>query len=61
MGERAFPLAGAAVVATSLGALLTLTVPRAARAYFLAKPPPPAPPYPGSVPTLPWDPNRSPA
>ena len=49
----AFPLAGAAVVAASLGALLSLTVPRTARAHFLTKPPAPAPLYPGSVPAHP--------
>jgi hypothetical protein len=56
----AFPLAGAALLTTSLGALLALTAPRSARAYFLAKPPSPMPPYYGAVPAHPGDPNRSP-
>lgn len=55
----AFPFAGSAVVAASLAALLALTVPRSARAYFLAKPPPPVPPHHGPVPGQPWGPDRS--
>ncbi|MCO8275984.1 hypothetical protein M1L60_35940 [Actinoplanes sp. TRM 88003] len=58
-GGGAFPFAGAAVVTSALAALLTLTIPRSARAYFLAKPPPPIPPYPYPAPRQPWDPNRT--
>jgi hypothetical protein len=43
------PLAGAGVVAASLGALITLAAPRAVRDYFLRKPVPAAP-FAGPVP-----------
>ncbi|MCY1142050.1 hypothetical protein OWR29_28995 [Actinoplanes sp. Pm04-4] len=52
----AFPLAGAALIACSLAALLALTVPRSARAYFLTKPAPSMPPYP--TPGQTWEQSR---
>jgi len=50
---HAVPWAGAGVVVSCVAALLTLTVPRAARDYFLRKPAPV-----GAVPGYPWGPGR---
>jgi FtsH-binding integral membrane protein len=55
------PLAGAGVAAASLAALLTLTVPRTARDYFLRKPVPVAPMPAGAFPGHPWGPGHPPA
>jgi hypothetical protein len=52
----AVPLAGIGVVAASLAALVVLTVPRTARAYFSHRPAM-APPYAGAFPGPPWGPG----
>jgi hypothetical protein len=53
------PLAGGGVLLASVAALLTLTVPRAARGYFLRRPVPVAPWQ--AVPGHPWGPGYPPA
>ena len=52
---NAVPWAGTGVVLASAAALLTLTVPRPARDYFLRKP---APQGAGAVPGYPWGPGH---
>jgi hypothetical protein len=57
------PLAGSAIVAFSLAALLTLSIPRTARAYFtrrLTPPPLPYPPMPGQFAPMPGQPGPTP-
>ena len=57
------PLAGSAIVAFSLAALLTLSIPRTARAYFTRRMTPPAlpyPPMPGQFAPMPGQPGAMP-
>ncbi|WP_250031273.1 hypothetical protein [Paractinoplanes maris] len=56
----AIPFAGIAVVATSLAALLVLTLPRAVRDFFLRNPPPAPPQHQpwAAAQGQPWGPGR---
>jgi hypothetical protein len=55
------PWAGVGVVAASVGAMVTLTMPRPARDYFLRKPLPATRWQPGAVPGQQWGPGYPPA